>query len=491
MYHHKVSRSADHEDVVHLPDDGVPGQLQSLTSLCTRIFKCCSCCFGQGNPLLALCLTASCLSAPLNGLSPSLTVVAHEYGFNEHERDVYLGGYVALSTMLGQVLGSLISGFVVDFFNRRDLLLVAMLIGAIAMMLFGSISYFPALLVLRVVSGGCQAAVVPVLFSLIADYYSADKGRATNSAIVSSCLGGGMMLGQLFTGFCLSTLGWRMPFIVMGIFTIFATIYIYVTMLEPPARGAREDALSEAISKGLSALPPLSLKTFVTSVACVPTVGLMMLQTIPNTIPWGVLSAHLHDFLATDAHLSMPQATSLIAVFGTGAAIGGLFGGFIGAKFYSFHRSLLPLFMGITTITSAFFLQQLLSMNLRDSGAMQVAVPVLIFSGALAAVNGANIRVIVLNLTTPEARGAVIAFLNLVNGIGRGCGPSLVDSWMTTYGLGRRESVSAFLCLWLVSGSILCFSSLFVVKDEERFTKRLASFAAAASSIASTETSIT
>ena len=41
--------------------------------------------------LLCLCLTAACLSAPLNGLSPSLTLVALEFGFNTKERDIYLG----------------------------------------------------------------------------------------------------------------------------------------------------------------------------------------------------------------------------------------------------------------------------------------------------------------------------------------------------------------------------------------------------------------
>ena len=44
----------------------------------------------------------------------------------------------------------------------------------------------------------------------------------------------------------------------------------------------------------------------------------------------------------------------------------------------------------------------------------------LIVSGALAAVNGANIRVIVINMTSPEARGAAIAVLNFVNCLGRG-----------------------------------------------------------------------
>ena len=46
----------------------------------------------------------------------------------------------------------------------------------------------------------------------------------------------------------------------------------------------------------------------------------------PTIHPRGVLSAHLHDFLATDENLSMHQATSRIAVFGAGAAFGVLLG---------------------------------------------------------------------------------------------------------------------------------------------------------------------
>lgn len=424
----------------------------------------------SSSPLFALCITACCLSAPLNGLSPSLTLVAHEFGFTDQERDIYLGGYIALSTMVGQMIGSCLSGFVVDFLNRKQLVLFSMFAGAVAMILFGSLTYFPALLVLRVLTGACQAAVVPVLFSLIADYYSVDGGRATNSAIVSSCLGGGMMLGQLFAGFSLATLGWRAPFVFMGVFTLACSGYIHWTMVEPH-RGAREDGLADVLNRGAS-LPPMSLRTFGHSL-CVPTVAIMMLQTIPNTIPWGVLSAHLHDLLATDAHLSMPQATSLIAVFGAGAAFGGLFGGFVGAKFYSFHRALLPVFMGVTTITSAILLQQLLTLDLRAPGAMHVACPMLVFSGALAAVNGANIRVIVLNLTTPEARGAVIAFLNLVNGLGRGFGPTLIEHWMESSGQSRKHSVSFFLSLWLLSGSLLCGASFFIAADEERLKRLL------------------
>ena len=128
------------------------------------------------------------------------------------------------------------------------------------------------------------------------------------------------MLGQLFTGYSLSYLGWRVPFIVMGTLAMLALVVLKYFLVEPQ-RGAREDALAELLSRGMT-LPPLSATSFFESM-CIPTVTVMVLQTVPNTIPWGVLSAHLHDLLATDADLSMEEATSLIAIFGAGAALGG------------------------------------------------------------------------------------------------------------------------------------------------------------------------
>ena len=112
------------------------------------------------------------------------------------------GGYIALSTMLGQMVGSCISGILENAYPRKNILIASLLLGSAASMLFGIIRYYPGLLMLRIVTGGCQGAIVPVLFSLIGDFYSVDE-RATYSAVVSSCLGGGMMLGQLFTGYTL------------------------------------------------------------------------------------------------------------------------------------------------------------------------------------------------------------------------------------------------------------------------------------------------
>ena len=99
-------------------------------------------------------------------------------------------------------MGSCISGFLESLYPRKNILIASLLLGATACVLFGVIEYYAVLLLLRVVTGACQGAIVPVLFSLIGDYYAVDE-RATYSAIVSSSLGGGMMLGQLFTGYSL------------------------------------------------------------------------------------------------------------------------------------------------------------------------------------------------------------------------------------------------------------------------------------------------
>eukprot|EP01034_Spumella_vulgaris_P021592 gene21592-27630_t len=263
----------------------------------------------------------------------------------------------------------------------------------------------------------------------------------------------------------------------MGAASLAAAVSLQITLVDPQ-KGGNEEVLSELLDRGIS-LPAMTCSTFLRNLF-IPTVFLMILQTLPNTVPWGVLSTHLHDLLATDAQLSMQQATSLIAVFGVGAALGGVFGGLLGARMYAMNKMFLPIFMGVTLASSALLMKELLSMDLNEPGGIQLACPVLILSGSHAAVNGANIRFVVLNLTSPESRGASIAFLNFVNCIGRGFGPAIIEVWMTQHRLNRREALTTILNLWLISGSLLCLSSLTITHDEDRLRSSLRTYADAA-----------
>lgn len=273
------------------------------------------------------------------------------------------------------------------------------------------------------------------------------------------------MIGQLFVGYCLPYMGWRQPFLLLAIASMCAAVTIFRFLVDP-VKGGNETDLEDMLSKGIS-LPSMTLSSLLRSLLT-PTAVLLVLQTLPNTIPWGVLSTHLHDLLATESHLSLPEATSLIGIFGAGCAVGGIFGGILGARLYAINRIFLPIFMGCTLATSAVLLKTLLSLDLSQVAALETAFPLLIVAGVLAAVNGANIRVLFINLTSPESRGAAIALLNLVNGLGRGCGPGLVEIWMERMRVSRRKAIESTLSLWLVAGALLCLAAITITRDEDR-----------------------
>jgi MFS family permease len=423
--------------------------------------------------LICLCIAAACLSMPLNGLSPSLSLVAHDMGYSDHERDIYLAGYVGLATMSGQLIGSLISGVIVDAYQRTYLLVISLILGGISCGIFGLANYLPLILFLRLCSGAFQGISIPILFSLIADYYNSEA-RASNSAIVSSAVGGGMLFGQLFVGFTVSLTGWRFPFFLMCIVSI-GSSYIIKYNLREPLRGAKEDGLGDLFNKGLS-LPPLTMATFMDTL-CIPTVAIMVIQTVPNCIPWGILGAHLHDILATDLGLSMQQATSMIATFGAGAAVGGLLGGYAGGKLYTYNRWYLPLFMSSTMAMSAILIQKLMITDFDVPGSIMWSVPLLLMCGALAAVNGANARLVILQMTSPMARGATIAVLNAVNCIGRGIGPWAVEIWMDKHDVDRRSAVSKFMYLWVFAALMTCITCFTIAKDEDKMKNGLKKYA--------------
>eukprot|EP00428_Durinskia_dybowskii_P084872 CAMPEP_0170437434 /NCGR_PEP_ID=MMETSP0117_2-20130122/44682_1 /TAXON_ID=400756 /ORGANISM="Durinskia baltica, Strain CSIRO CS-38" /LENGTH=173 /DNA_ID=CAMNT_0010697555 /DNA_START=298 /DNA_END=815 /DNA_ORIENTATION=+ len=165
--------------------------------------------------------------------------------------------------MLGQMLGSCVSGFITDMYSRTGLIVTTLIVDSIATGLFGfTFVTFPVILGLRVVVGGCQGVAVPIIFSLIGDYYSAEN-RPTASAIISSFLGGGMMIGQLFVGYCLPYMGWRQPFLLLAIASMCAAVTIFRFLVDP-VKGGNETDLEDMLSKGIS-LPSMTLSSLLRS----------------------------------------------------------------------------------------------------------------------------------------------------------------------------------------------------------------------------------
>ena len=348
---------------------------------------------------------------------------------------------------------------------------------SIVLLLLGIRSPFAVLLLLRLLTGTAQGMAIPLLFSLVGDYFPAES-RVLPSALLSACLGGGMLIGQLFCGVIFAYTNWRLPFVLLGVFGLAITLSAHFSLHEP-GRGHLTEGI--VMNRSLSSneihityerkrgkMRRLLFNSPLARNLTSPTMLLILLQSFPGTIPWGILSTHLQDLLTQDFSVPIGTATSYIGIFGLGGAVGGIGSGAVGGYLYAISKSSLPLFMGLTCAASGILLHQLLSKQSNHFLHSPTRVlPTLLFAGAFAAVSGTNIRTVVINIIAPEFRGSAVGLLNISGCIGRGLGPSLAGLYIASSDSNRVEAVRACLYLWILSGAILCAAGLTISRDEE------------------------
>lgn len=185
------------------------------------------------------------------------------------------------------------------------------------------------------------------------------------------------------------------------------------------------------------------------------------------SIPWGLLSVHMHDFLVNEGQLDIATATSLIALFGAGAAIGGIGGGILGTYLYSISKWYLPFFMGTTLVIAAIVMQFALVLCIHPTKAVILTSIIIGLAGGLASVNGSLSRAVLLNVSTPFTRGLSVSCLTILNSLGRGIGPSIMTFLMKWQDLNRKLAMEYLLYLWIISGLLLNAIGLFIHRDED------------------------
>jgi MFS family permease len=269
------------------------------------------------------------LWSPQNLLAPNLTQAAHDFGYDEentHARDMYLGSNLALA---GSVLSLPISafiGFASDVVPSRMVLMSATtLVGGMAAIGTGMATTYPQLILCRFVGGSCMSGSVPVVFSLLSDWFD-DKDRNSASSGFTAMMGSGIILGQVYAGCTGPSAGWRHPFYASGILTMILAVLVIVCVREP-VRGGKEKALREMLACGGKYERKLTWSQFVSSITNHRSNRILMIQGFFSNIPWGVMFVFLNDFLSQERGLSVPDATFIVAVFGVGCAHGGILGG--------------------------------------------------------------------------------------------------------------------------------------------------------------------
>jgi MFS family permease len=156
----------------------------------------------------------------------------------------FVGAYVAMGPVFGR-LG--------DQGNRRNLLIVGVVLWCISTVMCGFADDFWSLFVARAGVGGAEAVLLPACWSLLSDYFSRDKlPRAMSIFLLGPFVGGGLALifgglivravtGVHFDGVLGGLEPWQLTFIFVGAPGILIALLL-LTVREPPRQSVASQA---------------------------------------------------------------------------------------------------------------------------------------------------------------------------------------------------------------------------------------------------------
>jgi MFS family permease len=276
-------------------------------------------------------VTITILFMDMNLMAPNLSTIAEEFGMDDDERDVKLGGMIALGFFFVGAPVSFLVGWLADSINRSPLFAVTVFVGELGCLGAAFVTSYPQLYVCRVLTGISIGGAIPVIYSVLGDLYPANK-RSAISAVVTTGTGIGAGIGQVLAG---SIQSWRLPFIIVAVPGLLCSLLLLG--VRDPERGASEAAVMEEVDDDSTLESSIVLQddNMTTStcacdvlergqdpqleeehtspdnailtkcVTCestkelmkIPTVILTILQAAPGALPFGFVSTFLNDFL--------------------------------------------------------------------------------------------------------------------------------------------------------------------------------------------------
>ncbi|KAL7524450.1 hypothetical protein ACHAXR_000578 [Thalassiosira sp. AJA248-18] len=130
-------------------------------------------------------ITISVLFADMNLLAPNLSTIADEFGMDEDERDIKLGGLIALGFFFVGAPVSFMVGWLADSINRSPLFAVTVFFGELGCLMSVFVQSYWQLYICRVMTGISVGGAIPVIYSVLGDMFPA-KQRAAISAVVTT-----------------------------------------------------------------------------------------------------------------------------------------------------------------------------------------------------------------------------------------------------------------------------------------------------------------
>jgi MFS family permease len=407
-----------------------------------------------------------------NLIAPNMTAIATMWNYSAVQRDEYLGGELTLIFYAPGVLFAILFGYLSGVYPRKTLFVVLIVTTALPTFVTTWINSFTQLAMARALTGMGIGGVLPVVYSLVGDWFPAQQRSAATAYVTAAC-GAGILVGQIVAA-SLGRFDWRWPFLFFSIpMLICAGIYHYTT--EEPKRGMNEEGLSAYRDSGYEYVPELSLES-VSSVTSSKTNLLILLQAFPGNIPWGILLVYLHDFLIEDIKFHSDEALVIITILAGAGFIGIILGGFLGQFAYrkgTKYLALLCSTMTVVRVVPTFFIFGWPYMfGTGDEVSRGAFLTLLVIAGICATMAVPGMGAMLLNVNLPETRGTMCALYSVLEDFSKGFGSYLVAMIVPLVG-GRAIAYQVFLLLWVIPGIALFKSMKTFGADEEGIRRRL------------------
>jgi len=394
------------------------------------------------------------LFADQNLMGPNLSQIADEFGFNDIERDIKLGGEISLVFWLIGGFFTLFFGYFTDIASRKKLLIISMLFGEIPCFLTGFVENYQQFFWLRALTGIGIGAIIPITYSLLADYFPSNM-RSAATGYLGLVVGLGIGGGQLLAGLTGPEYGWKISFIIVSV-PNFIFLLLYAIFATEPRRGK-----SDKSSAGITRINYSIIKDLVSKKTNI----LVFLQGIAGTVPWSVFFVYLTDYLAQDIGYSVQMASLVVFIIGLSAMIGGFAGGLIGNKLYNINPKYQPLLSAICTFIGMVPTAFLINLNPVGQNA-SVTYPLVlgVFSGFFITITAPNMKAVLMNVNHPNTRGIAFSIYNLADGLGRGFGPFIISFFILQF--GRQWGFNIANGIWFFCGISILLMMKTYSKDQ-------------------------
>jgi MFS family permease len=343
-------------------------------------------------------------------LTVVLQQIKEEFVFSDTQMGLLSG---LLFAVLYSTLGIPIARLA-DRGNRVRIIAAALFVWSLFTAVTGQAKSFLHLAIARVGVGIGEAGCSPPAYSLISDYFPAER-RATALSIYSMGIYGGVFVGFLVAGRVAEAYGWRAAFYVMGIPGIVLSLIVLMTVREP-VRGA--------FDKSAAGSEPPPLKQAMASLLGKRSFRHMSFAAALHAFVGYGVGGFVPAFLMRSHGMSVAEVGDALSWI---SASGGFVGTFLGGWFAdrlakrsgdARHYLWIP---GLSTLVAIPF--ALLAYTLDHRLAVLV---LLIPTGMLGAMYLGPTMAMTQSLVGPRERalaGAILLFI--INLIGLGLGPTL------------------------------------------------------------------